>query len=157
MATRCCSPPEIWLRYLSLMGRIAHFPHQAQGLVDRRSRRPAFADPVRDEDVLQGGELGQEIVELEDEPDVGVPVGRIGVDVAGREIPAVDDDFARGGALEQADDIEQGRLARARGADDRGERSPLETDVDAVEDLGRHHVAEALDQVPGGDDVSHSG
>jgi hypothetical protein len=68
---------------------------------------------VRDEDIFEGRELRQEVVELEDEADVGVAVGRVGIDVAARKIPPVDDELSGRRALEKADDVEQGRLARA--------------------------------------------
>ena len=44
-------------------------------------------------------------------------------------------DRPRGWAVQGADDVEQGRLPRARGAHDADKLSPANGDVDAVEDL----------------------
>src|SRR5690606_24131757 len=64
-------------------------------------------------DVLARGEGGDEVVELEDEADVGAAVGgERGVVVAG-EVVVEEADGAGGGDVEAAEDVEQGGLARA--------------------------------------------
>ena len=95
--------------------------HQIEQL---RRPRPDFApvapsDQPRQADVFESGELGQQVMELEDEADTTVaetrqlPVRQSKrIDAAERNAPAV-------GARERPDDLQQRRLARAAGADDR--------------------------------------
>ena len=88
-------------------------------------------------DVLEDRLVRDEVVALEDEADavvaVGVPVAV--VEILGRD--AVDQKVARVEVVEAADDIEHGRLARARGAQDGDELVVAKRQAHVVErDLG---------------------
>ena len=74
--------------------------------------------------------------------------------VAGDDL-AADADLARGGAEKARDDVEQGRLAAARGAHDAKEFGSLDIDADAVDagDLTRRRVVGERDV--GDFDVGH--
>ena len=70
------------------------------------------------EDVFQDGALGQQVVELENEPDGAVAETGGGGGRERAEGLAVDGDGARGGLVEGAEEIEQRGLAAAGRADD---------------------------------------
>jgi hypothetical protein len=75
-------------------------------------------------DVLEGRQDGDEVVELEDEPDVvGAPAGRLGVGHPA-DVLAADLDVARGGRIQAGDEVQQRRLARA-GRSHQGEELAL--------------------------------
>ena len=84
-------------------------------------------------DVGEDGLVGDEVVALEHEADgvvaVGVPVP-VGVAAGG---DAVDDKFAAVVAVKAADDVEQGGLARAAGAEDGDKFTVAEVEADPVE------------------------
>ena len=94
-------------------------------------------DVADDLDVLLGGEGGEQVVLLEDEADgalaeiVALGVGHVG------EVASIDGDAAGGGRGEAAEDVEEGRLAGAGGADDGEELAAGDIHGDAVE---RIHV-----------------
>ena len=118
MATRCCSPPE------SSAGRCSSAllePEIAEQL-GRALRRLALAQPadhLRQHDVLERGELRQQVVRLVDEADVvAADAGALGVGQSrGRRV--VDVDLAGIRVLEQAGDVQQRRLAGAGRRDQR--------------------------------------
>src|SRR5512145_2572368 len=87
-------------------------------------------------DILDGGGAGKEIEALEDEADLVVPQHRALVPVEARDVLATEEVSAGGGAIEQAEDVHQGRLARSRSPDD-GDEGPL---VD-----GQAHAAQSVD------------
>ena len=94
-------------------------------------------DELRQDDVLGRVEIGQQMVELVDEAepvaaDRGAPGG-----VELRRFLAGDADRALEPALEQADRLEQGRLARARGAEQRDDLARRDREVDAAQDVDR--------------------
>ena len=84
-------------------------------------------------DVGEDGLVGDEVVALEHEADgvvaVGVPVP-VSVAAGG---DAVDDKFAAVVAVKAADDVEQGGLARAAGAEDGDKFTVAEVEADPVE------------------------
>ena len=115
METRCCSPPESWAgKLFQAVGE----PHLGQGLC--RVER-ARTDLARELDVLECGEVGDEVVELKDEAHVGAPVlNELGL--AGmRDVAPIDPDGAGSEGVHAAEDVERGGLARARCAEDDGE------------------------------------
>ena len=104
-----------------------------------------------DADVLQGGEFGQEVVGLEDEADVLVAeacevflfeAADVGVAVA---------EGAGVGTVEGAEDLEEGGLAGAGGADDGDHLAPGYLERDVAQDL---QGAIAFVEVEGLDHIS---
>ena len=84
-------------------------------------------------DVFQAGERGQEVEELEDEADfVAAEAGEIVIGEGGDGL-AVDADLARGGAVQAADEIEEGGLAGARGSDDGDHLAARDFQMDGFE------------------------
>ena len=79
----------------------------------------AVGNHQRHEHVFQRGQFGQQVVELEDHAEVGVPQGVAGL---GRKVvdplPAVID-FALVGRVERAQQVQERALARAALPDDR--------------------------------------
>ena len=108
--------------------------------------------------VLEGVELGEQVVELEDEADGPVADRRQpGAGEAGELVVAEADGAARG-QVEGADAVEQGALAGARGADDGHHLALVDGDVDAPEHPQRApHVHEALVQIAHLDEASAHG
>ena len=93
-------------------------------------------DVARDLDVAFGGQRGQQVEFLKDEADFRAPqAGAVGVGQLG-EVDAVDDDAAGVGVREPAENVEQGRLAAARRADDGDELTLL--DFERYASQGRH-------------------
>ncbi len=87
--------------------------------------------------VLDRGELGQEVVKLEDEPD-GLVAQRGEARAAERGGGlAVEKDGTAGGQVEGADAVQERRLAGARGADDGDELALVDVERDAPQDLER--------------------
>src|SRR5262249_30223521 len=75
---------------------------------------------------------------LEDEAELVEPETRQVFVGQARDRLVVDIDLAGGGRIHAADEVEQGRLAAARGAGDRGELAWLDIEADIAEgaDLG---------------------
>ena len=88
-------------------------------------------------DVFKGRELGEQVVELEDEADLavadGVDLGR-GHAVEGL---SAEEDLAVRGPVEGAHDVEQGALARAGGAADGHDAADGDLEVHAAQDFKR--------------------
>src|SRR5574341_49653 len=98
-------------------------------------------DERRHHHVLEGRELRKEMVELEHEADAFVPEPRDPVVTHGIEVRAAVEHFATRGPLQASQDMEQGALADARGADD-GEHLTLpDIQVDPVEHVERLRAA----------------
>ena len=76
-------------------------------------------DHGRQGHILRGRELGQQMVELEDEADVTVAEVRQRLVLEAADVGALDDDGPAVGAVERADDVQQGRLAGTGRADNR--------------------------------------
>lgn len=87
----------------------------------------------RDLDVLLDGEIGHQVVELEDKSQLTAAilaqVGRL----EHREVAAVHHDGAAVGILQAADQVEKGRLARARGSQHDADLAAIDGRVDAIE------------------------
>ncbi len=86
-------------------------------------------------DVFEGGEFGEEVVGLEDEADGEVAPGGEGGAVPGVDRFAVPEDFAAVGALEAAEDLEEGAFAGAGRSLDGVESGGGEGGVEAAEDF----------------------
>ena len=84
-------------------------------------------------DVLARGQAGDQVVELEDEADVAPPVARQLVLVGVGEVGAAIDDAAGGADVEAAQDVEQRRLAAARGAEQDDQLALEQIEVDAAQ------------------------
>ena len=116
--------------------REAHQVEQFAGApLDLGTRPPA--DQPGDADVLEGRELGQQVVELEDEADPLVAEAREVAVAQGEGIAAVDLDAARVGTRQRADDLQQRGLARAAGPDDRDYLAVGDLERDAPQHLER--------------------
>ena len=89
----------------------------------------------RDLDILLDGEVGHEVVELEDEAELAAAVLAEILARKRSELAVADRDRAAVGALEAADEIEEGRLARARGAEHNADLAAVHGGGDAVEHL----------------------
>ena len=92
-----------------------------------------FGQVRRDLDVLLDGEIGHQVVELEDKAQLTAAilaqVGRL----KHREVAAVHQNRAGIGILQAADQVEKGRLARARGPQHDADLAAVDGHVDAVE------------------------
>lgn len=98
-------------------------------------------DEGRNHHVLDSGELGQQLMELEDEADATVAeVAQLSLRETAH-VGAVDGYGAAVGAVEGSDDLEQGGLAGTAGTDDAHHLTFIYMQVDALEHLQR---AEAL-------------
>ena len=73
-------------------------------------------------DVFNGGHGGEEIEKLEDDAEAFAAVGGEGAFIGGVQRKTVDDDFAGGGLVESAEQIEQRALAAAARTGHRAER-----------------------------------
>jgi hypothetical protein len=102
----------------------------------------------RQHDVLEDGEVGEEVERLEDHPDLAADRGDV-ADVV-RELDAVDDDLAALVLLEPVDRADEGRLAGARGTEDDDDLALLDVHADAAQDV---ELAEPLVDVAGDDDA----
>ena len=127
-----------------LGGLLVHVPFQAYGFEGFFGATGSFGPAYprkgqRQFDVRQNRLVGNEVVALEDEADamvaVGVPILRL-VILGGR---AVDDDVAAIGMVQAAEHVEQGRLARPAGAQNRHEF--------VVAQIQGHSVKRFLDEI----------
>src|SRR2546421_10227158 len=101
--------------------------------VARPRRRLAAFELRGNEDVLERGQVGQQVEELEDETDVvAAKPGQARLAQLG-EIGLAYDDRAGRWPVQPRDEVEQRGLAAARGAHDRGELALLARGRDAVE------------------------
>src|SRR5262249_22373552 len=96
-------------------------------------------------DVAEGGEVGEQVEELEDHADVGTDPGQLALApapaaagaVVVADLDAINADRALVVGLQQVDAAEQRGLAAARGADHHHHLAPGHVEVDAVEDAVR--------------------
>ncbi len=119
----------------------------------RPARGRLLAHPVqphRQRDVFLRGEKGDQVVPLEDEADV-LPPEAPRVDLAPAIAPGfvpADHDCPGGGQLDQADAQQQRALARAAGADKRGELACLDRERGFAQRVHRElSLAESLGQL----------
>src|SRR5690606_18571912 len=103
-------------------------------------------------DVLLRGEHRQEVEGLEHEADALAAQERQGVVVELRELGLAEVHGPARGRVESGEQVHEGRLARARGAHDRGEGTGGEVHVDAGEGVdGGRALAVDLGQAAGAD------
>ena len=89
--------------------------------------RPHPPDPEGDHDILEDGEVLEEVVELEDEAHLFVPEPALLFAVVEADVPPPVKNLALRGPVEGADHVEEGRLSRPGGPHDGDEfafRSP---------------------------------
>ncbi len=132
IATRCCWPPDSSVGSWSSR---SPRPRRSSG-GDRPGVALLAADALvgeRHRDVVERARPRQQVVALEDEPDRPAPDPGEVVVVELLDRRPVEDVAAGGRPVEAADDVHQGRLARARRPDDRHELAVVDDQVDAVE------------------------
>jgi hypothetical protein len=94
--------------------------------------RPA-SQVQRQADVFERCQSWQQVEELEDESDFVAPDASQGIVREATEPFAVDDHVSGCGAVESADQVEQGGFARARRSDDRDQLAAGDGEADGVE------------------------
>ena len=139
IATRCCWPPE------SCDGPVVEPIAQADqaGHLDRPflGLGADLAGPLvgqRELDVLEDRVLLDQVVRLEDEAEVAAAdLGELVVVEPG-DVAAAQEVLAAGGAVEAAQQVEHGALARARRAHDGDVLAGVEVDRDAPQGVDGH-------------------
>ena len=142
IATRCCWPPESCDgRWSSRSPRPTRVGHLDRSLLGLRADLAGALVGQRELDVLEDGVLLDQVVRLEDEAEVAAAdLGELVVVEAG-DVAAAQEVLAAGGAVEAAQQVEHGALARARRAHDGDVFAGVEVDRDApqgVDGHGRH-------------------
>src|SRR5262249_43074442 len=84
----------------------------------------------REVEVLGDRQIVQQVVALEDEPDVALVKGRALLRTERVDRMSEEVELARPGGVEHAEDPEEGRLARARGTHDGDELSLRDVEID---------------------------
>src|SRR5262249_20869925 len=110
-ATRCCSPPD---NSPGRCRRRSARPTSASAAAARLGRRDALEHGGHHR-VLEGGEITEEVVELEYEADVLTAVSREGGLAPAEQIVALKQHASRRWPIERAEDVQQRGLADARG------------------------------------------
>ena len=138
MATRCCSPALS--RSGVAVGQGLQPGARQQLLATRSQRRPAFAGQLSGQnDVLQHGQDGDEVEELEDDADVVAAEARELALAHWAKFAAGDADAAGVGPVDAAQHVEQRALAAAAFAEEDEELARGHLKLDLVE-----HTAAAL-------------
>ena len=109
-----------------------------------RRRHGSLGDHPRHQHVLRRRECRQQMVKLEDEPDAACPQRGQGAFRQRRRLASAEHVRSAARRLEQADQVEQRRLARTRRSDQRGELAAGDRQVDAVQHLDRDVGAGAV-------------
>jgi hypothetical protein len=110
----------------------------------------------REFDVFDDGVLREQVVGLEDEPEVaGAHFGKFVVSHRG-DVLIFQEIMAAGGSVEAAEDVHQGRFAGTGGPHEGDEIAFVEGEIHPFEDV-HGHVAEVvvLDQIDDFDDGGH--
>ena len=114
-------------------------------------------DELGQHDVLERVEIGQQVVELVHEAQRFAPQPRAALVVEAGRFLARDPDRALEAAFEQAHRLEQRRLARARGAQQRDDLAWADLEIDAAQDVdGGVPLREAAAQAGDGQHLTHS-
>ena len=149
MATRCCWPPE------SCEGRWSSRSPRPTSPATSTDRSCGLGADLagalvgqRELDVLEDRVLLDQVVRLEDEAEVAAAdLGELVVVEPG-DVAAAQEVLAAGGAVEAAQQVEHGALARARRAHDGDVLAGIEVDRDApqgVDGHGGHRPAAAAE------------
>ena len=120
-------------------GETHHFQQLRGAAFDLRTG--VLADQPRDADVLEGRELGQQVVELEHETDASVAESGQRLIAQRKNILPVDFDPSAVGPRKRTHDLQQRGLAGAAGTDDRNDLAPGDVERNAFQHF---EVAEAL-------------
>jgi hypothetical protein len=107
-------------------------PHQRQGFIGAHRMRGDFGDQRH---VLAGREAGDQIVELEDKADMFATIARQFAVAGISEIVIAEAHAAGAGAVEAAENVEQGRLAGSRRAEQHRQFSIIEVDIETTQRL----------------------
>ena len=139
IATRCCWPPESWCGcWPAFSGKPDDVEELARAPLGLGPGQLPDA-PRREREVVDHGQVREEVELLEDDPD---PLPDRGdVDAVARDLLALEGDAARLDRLEEVDAPQQRALAAAARADHHEDLARLHLEVDAVED---EVVSEAL-------------
>ena len=86
-------------------------------------------------DILQCGELGQQLVELEDKTDVAIAEMGLFLLAQPGDVLAIDDDLTAIGLVQRAHNLQEGRLAGSTGSYDTYDLAIPYLQVDATKDL----------------------
>ncbi len=116
--------------------RHAEAAKQPCGIVPTVALRLAGIDS-RNFDIAERRQFGEQMVALEDEPEIFTPERRkrVGIEIA--RFPAPDAVATRCRAVEAAENIHQRRLARPGRADDRHHLTGLDSEVDVLQHADR--------------------
>ena len=149
MATRCIWPPDSSVGLCSIRSARPTWSSCSQRALAALATTDA-AEQQRHLDVLERGELRQQVEVLEHEADP--PVADVGelVAVEARHRLAAQAVVAAGRRVEAADQVHQRRLARAGGTDHRDELALADGQVDAAQrlDLDLAGVVDLADRLP---------
>ena len=129
-ATRCCWPPE------SSAGRcVRRSCRPTASMTVRRQASSALAagERERQDDVLVGGQRGEQVEALEDEADLVAAQLRELLLLEPGDLDAVDADPAAGGLVEAGEDVHERALAGAGRAHDGREPALGDVDVDVAQ------------------------
>src|SRR5262245_62004363 len=114
----------------------ADFGERRRGALARLGRRDALEHRGHHR-VLEGGEITEEVVELEYEADVLTAVSREGGLAPAEPMAALKQHATRRWPIERAEDVQQRGLADARGADERHDFTGADLDRGAAQDSHR--------------------
>ena len=159
MATRCCCPPESWCGNDAVCAARPTRSSSASARAFASPRRQAEHAPRRLGDVVERGEMREEVKALEhhaDAPADGPQRRRIApLAHAGTQPVAGDLDLAGLERRQVVERAEQRRLAAPRRTDDRQHLAALDVEVDAAQDL---RAAESRAQPANAEDrLRHAG
>ena len=122
IATRCCSPPDIWSGRRPAQCATPSRPSSSP-VAGPPGAAARAGEPERQVDVLQRGQVRQQVARglLPDEPDHRPPVAEPLPPRHRRQVAPGHPHGARGGRVEPGQDVHQRGLAAAGRADQRGQ------------------------------------
>ena len=152
--TRCCSPPLSWAGNLRRVAGEADPLEGGDGGAFAESPSGAARSELdRQLDVLLGGERGEQMEVLEDDPDVAAAPRRQSVDLESVDAGVVDDQRARARLVDPGDQGAERALAGSGGTDDRDQLTAADLEIDVGDaDLGGAALAPHSGQVARVDD-----
>jgi hypothetical protein len=150
---RPCDREALLLAAAELVRRRARDVREPEPLDEPASALARAGQPRREQDVALAGQLRQQVEELEDEADMVASQGAQLALRGARDAPPGDDDLARVGAVEPAEQVQERGLARPAAAEDGDDLARPDVEVGAVEDPARAApAADRLDEAAGGDE-----